>query len=115
MTEPPASDETIVLFCRMIPTGDQEDISSNSALSLSSLSSSCTGNIVCTLANAKEGGHTKEIITQGGANLTVNCTLESPSTGFSLSANNRVQMVWDNRPGNDFWRPITNKGLTLIP
>ena len=115
MGESVPSTETTFLFKRKIPDGPQEDISVNSALSLSSLASSCTGNIACTLADAKEGGHTKEIITQGGANLTVTCTLESPSTGFSLSANNRVQLVWDNRPSNDYWKPITHKGLVLIP
>lgn len=115
MGESVPSDETTFLFKRKIPAGEQEDISTNSALSLSSLSSSCSGNITCTLADAKEGGHTKEIIVQSGAQLTVTCSLESPSTGFSLSANNRVQMVWDNRPGNNYWKPITHKGLTLIP
>ena len=115
MSEPTQTSNNIFLFRRRIPPDPQEDISSNSALSLSALSSSCSGNIVCTLEDAKEGAHTKEIIVQSGGQLEVTCSLESPSVGFSLSANNRVQLVWDNRPSKNYWMPITHKGFTLIP
>ena len=114
-TEPVPTDETISLFRRRIPDGLQESISTSTALNLTSFVSECSGNISVTLSDAKEGAHTKQIITQSGANVTVTCTLESPSTGFTLSANDRAEMVWDNRPGNDFWRIISSKGVTLIP
>jgi len=114
MTETLPTNETLTLFSRMIPEGSQEIISTNSALSLASYVSECSGNISCTLSDAKEPFHAKIVIAIGGANVDVTCTLPSPNTGFNLSANSRCELVWDSRDSNKYWIIISSKGISLL-
>lgn len=90
----------------MIPLEEPELITTSTTLSLDSYMSDISGNVTLTLPDAVVRGHNKLVLTQGGANVTVNCTMTGFS-GFDLGANNKAHLVWDSS-----WKIIDAKGLT---
>jgi hypothetical protein len=95
----------------VFPLDPQEQLSANGPISLASYSTDLSGNVTMTLADGLIPFHAKLIQTQGGASATITCSLESPSVGFSLGANNKALLIW--RLSDSFWRIVDEKGLTL--
>lgn len=105
------NDEEDVNIIGRYPLDEPELISTNTELSITSYMSEISGNRVVSLPDATVRGVHKLILTQGGANVTVTCSLEGSFSGFDLGSNNKAHLVW----GGVFWLIIDSKGLVKIP
>ena len=92
------------------PIAEPEELSSNGALSLIRYSSILAGNLDMTLADGTVDGCLKLITTQGGANVTITCSLVGAFVGFSLGANNKALLLWSSFLSA--WLIIDSQGLT---
>ena len=113
MTEPNQQFGEFLYYVNFFPKGEPEFLSSDGALSLNTYMSSLSGNVDMTLANGIKGSINKLILTQGGANATITCSLDQTVdayVSFSLGANNKAHLVWDQK--ESFWAIIDGKGLT---
>lgn len=113
MTEPNEQGGEFLYYLNYFPKGEPEFLSSNGAISLNSYMSSLSGNVSMTLADGVRASMNKLILTQGGANATITCSLDQTVddwVSISLGANNKVHFVWNKREG--WWAIVDGKGLT---
>jgi len=95
------------------PGGAVETISANGALSLNSYASVIdASSLDLTLADGTIPYQTKRVQTQTGS-CTVVCSLDSPNVSFTLSNNEKAELMWHPHPSANIWRVIDSKGIVF--